>query len=104
METFVRLVQSDLVQARVDDPIRSESSLFLVGKNSRGHWVVRNQSGRCGGLFVGRAEAIKFALSQNGNRPEAVIATAGTLELDMAGSRRRQSRQGAGADARRHVA
>jgi hypothetical protein len=104
MKTFARLVQSDQVQARAEDQIRSERSLFLVGKNSRGHWVVRNQSGRCGGLFVGRAEAIKFALSQNGNRPEAVIATAGVLELDMARSLRPQSRQRAGADVRRHVA
>ena len=42
-------------------------SLFRVGKNSRGNWVVQDQSGLCGGLFVGRAEAVKFAMFENGN-------------------------------------
>ena len=40
----------------------SNSPLFLIGKNSRGQWVVRDQRGLCGGLFVGRAEALKFAM------------------------------------------
>jgi hypothetical protein len=33
-------------------PSCSRSSLFLVGRNSRGNWVVQDQSGLCGGLFV----------------------------------------------------
>jgi len=48
-------------------------SLFRIGKNSRGNWVVQDQSGLCGGLFVDRAEAVKFAMLENGNRPQAVI-------------------------------
>jgi hypothetical protein len=64
-------------------PNYSRSSLFLIGKNSRGHWVVRDQSGLCGGLFVDRAEALKFAMFENGNRPQAVIMVPGILELDM---------------------
>ena len=63
--------------------VASNSSLFLVGKDSHGHWVARDQSGLCGGLFVGRADALKFALAENGNRPQAVIAVPGVLELDM---------------------
>ena len=58
-------------------------SLFLVGKDSHGHWVVQDQGGRRGGLFVGRAEALKYAMFENGNRPEAVIMVPGVLELDM---------------------
>ena len=61
----------------------SNSPLFLIGKNSRGNWVVRDQSGLCGGLFVGRAEALKFAMFENGNRPNAVIMVPGVLELDI---------------------
>jgi hypothetical protein len=61
----------------------SNSSLFLIGKNSRGHWVVQDQKGLCGGLFVDRAEALKFAMFENGNRPQAVIMVPGILELDM---------------------
>ncbi|HEY7662607.1 MAG TPA: hypothetical protein VH934_05745 [Xanthobacteraceae bacterium] len=59
------------------------SSLFLIGKNSRGHWVVQDQKGLCGGLFVDRAEALKFAMFENGHRPQAVIMVPGILELDM---------------------
>jgi len=66
-------------------PSRSNASLFLVGKNSRGQWVVQDQSGRCGGLFVDRVQAVKFAMFENGNRPQAVIMVPGTLELDMSG-------------------
>ena len=58
-------------------------ALFRVGKNSRGNWVVQDQSGLCGGMFVNRTEAVKFAMFENGNRPQAVIMVPGTLELDM---------------------
>ena len=64
-------------------PSCSSSLLFMVGRNSRGHWVVRDQSGLCGGLFVDRAEAVKFAMFENGHRPQAVIMVPGILELDM---------------------
>jgi len=62
---------------------RSDSSLFLIGKNSRGNWVVQDQRGLCGGLFIDRVEALKFAMFENGNRPQAVIMVPGVLELDM---------------------
>ena len=60
------------------------SSIFLVGRNSRGQWIARDQDGRRGGLFVSRAEAFKFARFENGNRPELVVAVPGILELDFA--------------------
>src|SRR5262245_10582318 len=66
-------------------------SLFRVGKNSRGNWDVQDQSGLCGGLFVGRAEAVKFAMFENGNRPQAVIMMPGILELDVSGQPRDQN-------------
>jgi hypothetical protein len=58
-------------------------SLFRVGKDRQGHWVVQDQEGLRGGLFVGRAEALKFAMFENGNRPQAVIMVPGVLELDL---------------------
>jgi len=58
-------------------------SLFRIGKNSRGNWVVQDHTGLCGGMFVNRAEAVKFAMFENGNRPQAVIMVPGILELDM---------------------
>jgi hypothetical protein len=64
----------------------SETLLFLLGKNARGNWVVQSQHGLRGGLFVSRAEALKFALFENCKRPELVITVPGVLELDMSGS------------------
>jgi hypothetical protein len=66
----------------------SLSRLFRVGKDSHGHWVVQDQQGLCGGLFVNRAEALKFAMFENGNRPQAVIMVPDVLELDMSGKPR----------------
>jgi len=57
--------------------------MFHIGRNSRGNWVVKDQKGLCGGLFVDRAEALKFAMFENGNRPQAVIMVPGILELDI---------------------
>jgi hypothetical protein len=37
----------------------------------------------CGGLFVDRAKALKFALFENGRKPQAVVMVPGVLELDM---------------------
>jgi len=71
-------------------------SLFRIGKNSHGNWVVQDQSGLCGGLFVDRAEAVKFAMFENGNRPQAVIMVPGILELDMSARPRDQNRSTAG--------
>jgi len=62
------------------------SSLFLIGKNSLGNWVVQDQKGLYGGLFTDRAEALKYAMFENGNRPQAVIMVPGILELDMNGN------------------
>ena len=64
-------------------PLRRAKSFFRIGKNSRGNWVVQDQSGLCGGLFVDRAKAVKFATLENGNRPQPVIMAPGVLELDM---------------------
>ena len=61
----------------------AKSSLFLVGRDRDGHWIARDQGGLRGGLFVDRTEALKFAMFENGNRPQAVVMVPGVLELDM---------------------
>ena len=70
----------------------SKSPLFFIGKDSHGNWVVQDQQGLCGGLFVNRAEALKFAMFENGNRPQAVIMVPGVLELDMSAKLRTEQR------------
>jgi hypothetical protein len=61
----------------------SEASLFLIGKNSRGNWVVQDQRGLRGGLFVSRAAALKYALFENGNQPHLVVTIPGNFDLDL---------------------
>ena len=61
----------------------TKPNCFRIGRNSRGHWVVQDEQGLCGGLFVGRAAALKFAMFENGNRPQAVIMVPEVLELDF---------------------
>jgi hypothetical protein len=61
----------------------SKTPLFLIGRDREGHWVVRDVQGLRGGLFVDRAKALKYALFENGNRPQAVVMVPGVLELDM---------------------
>jgi hypothetical protein len=77
----------------------AKSSLFRVGKDSHGNWVVQNDNGLCGGLFVGRAEALKFAMFENGNRSQAVIMVPDVLELDMGAGPRASRRSSANAQA-----
>ena len=78
---------------KVEPPSTARAkSLFRVGRNSRGNWVVQDQSGLCGGMFVNRTEAVKFAMFENGNRPQAVIMVPGILELDMSGKPREPNR------------
>ena len=60
-----------------------QSLLFFLGKDREGHWIARDQSGLRGGLFVDHEKALKFALSENGNQPQAVITLSGILDLDF---------------------
>jgi hypothetical protein len=66
-----------------EPPSTCRAKSFRIGRNSRGNWVVQDHSGLCGGMFVNRTEAVKFAMFENGNRPQAVIMVPGILELDM---------------------
>jgi hypothetical protein len=59
------------------------ANFFYIGRNNRGAWVVQDQSGLRGGLFINRAEALRFALFENGRRPQAVLMVPGALELDF---------------------
>ena len=65
------------------EPPSCRSHLVMIGKNRRGSWVAREQTGLFGGLFVSRAEAVKYALYENGHHPEAIFATSNPIELDM---------------------
>jgi hypothetical protein len=88
MTTTVRTSKSRRAPAWRQETARSEDKpQFLVGKDSRGNWVVQDQDGLCGGLFIAQSAAVKFALSEKGNHPEAVRMVPGVLELSIAGRR-----------------
>jgi hypothetical protein len=61
----------------------NSNPVFMIGQNSRGAWIAREQSGRCGGFFISRSAAMKYALLENGNRRDAVIEAPGVFDLDM---------------------
>ena len=61
----------------------STSAIVFIGKNSRGNWVAQQQNGLYGGLFVNRAQAVKYALFENGHHPETIVELSREIELDM---------------------
>jgi len=76
----------------------SDPGLFLIGQNSRGQWVARDQRGLRGGLFVSRAAAVKYAMFENGRRPHLVVDMPGNFELDVNASAFPASRPRASAE------
>jgi hypothetical protein len=65
----------------------SLSAIVFIGRNSRGNWVAQEQNGLYGGLFVNRAQAVKYALFENGHHPETIVELSREIELDMGGKR-----------------
>jgi hypothetical protein len=65
------------------EPPSSVDHRVFIGVNSRGQWVAREEHGLYGGLFCHRTDALRYALFENGRRPEAVVETPFVLELDI---------------------
>jgi hypothetical protein len=72
---------------KIIEPPSCESSaaLVFIGRNSSGQWVAQEQNGLFGGLFVDRAQAIKYALFENGHHPETIVELSRAIELDTQG-------------------
>ena len=68
---------------KLDEPPSGNAHLVIIGRNSRGDWVAREQNGLFGGLFVNRAQAMKYALFENGDHPATIVLTSNIVELDM---------------------
>ena len=56
---------------------------LIVGQDGRGRWVVRDRLGLCGGWFVDRAGAIRYAMFETGGAPNAVLLTPGVIESNV---------------------
>ena len=65
------------------EPTSCDSSVVFIGRNGRGNWVAQEKSGLYGGLFINRAEAVRYALFENGHHPEAIVAIPNVIELNM---------------------
>lgn len=63
------------------------STIVFIGRNRRGQWVAQEQNGLYGGLFVNRAQALKYALFENGHHPETIVELSREIELNMHDSR-----------------
>jgi hypothetical protein len=79
----------------------SASAIVFIGKDRGGRWVAQEQNGLYGGLFVSRAQALKYALFENGNHPETIVELARDIELDMGGKPPASDAFAAGMSARR---
>jgi len=55
---------------------------FLLGRNSRGVWVIRETTGRRAGLFRTREAAIKYAREESLNGNFTILYRPEGLELD----------------------
>jgi hypothetical protein len=79
-------VQSQTAQLppRPDQTVLSDSiPLFLIGRNPSGFWVARESQGRCGGLFLFKDSAVRFARKQSSPRGCATMLVECTIELDV---------------------
>lgn len=69
---------------QADEPPSSvQTAIFVIGRDSKGNWVAQEQNGMCGGLFVDRARALKFAKSECGRARHAILWVSGVVELDL---------------------
>ena len=59
------------------------SPRLIVGQDCHGRWVVRDRLGLCGGRFVGRAKAIRYAMFEAGGAPRAVLLAPGVVVSDV---------------------
>ena len=81
---FVLEGQSGPLPSRPDDTILSDAiPLFFIGRNPNGFWVAREAAGRCGGLFISRRSAVRFARKNSLVGGGATMAVKHRIELDL---------------------
>jgi len=85
---IVRLITGRNTNVKLVEPpsCSSPSAIVFIGRNRRGQWVAQEQNGLYGGLFVNHAQAVKYALFENGHHPETIVELAREVELDMGDS------------------
>jgi hypothetical protein len=69
---------------RPDASVLNETiPLFYIGQNNLGFWVAREAQGRCGGLFLVKSSAVRFARKKSAPAGCAIMIVPERLELDL---------------------
>ena len=68
---------------QTEPPSLFRPPVLMIGQDRRGNWVVQDQKGVAGGLFVTRDAALRYVRSETGYQKRAVVMISGNLELDM---------------------
>jgi hypothetical protein len=71
-------------EKQAEPPAWLRPPVFMLGQDLRGNWVVQEQKGARGGLFVDRAAALRFIRAETGHKPQGIVMVSGILELDIA--------------------
>lgn len=66
----------------IRDDAPSEPLCFRLGRDHEGHWVVQEEHGLYGGLFVSEIAAIRYAKFESANRGAVFEIAAGPIELN----------------------
>jgi hypothetical protein len=73
------------IPTRPDDTVLSDAiPLFFIGRNHNGFWVARDSIGRCGGLFLFRWSAVRFARRNGLSGGGGTMLVEHPIELDLA--------------------
>ena len=59
------------------------STVFLVGRDTEGHWLAIDAGGRAGGLFRSRQAALRYAEFETDHRSGAVRQTDEPIALPL---------------------
>jgi hypothetical protein len=81
-----RLSRCELLQLppRPDASVLDASiPLFVIGQNRNGLWVVRAHQEQCGGVFLRKQAAVRFARGCAGQSGAAVMFVTEPLEVDV---------------------
>ena len=67
-----------MIQAKqVEPPSWLRLPLFMLGQDLRGNWVVQEQRGARGGLFVDREAALRFIRAETARKQQAIAMVSG---------------------------
>ncbi len=66
-----------------EPPSQTRSPLFLIGRNHQGQWVVQDQGGIRGGLFVDREAALRYVRAECGYQSSPPVVDSGIFELEL---------------------